>query len=389
MAKAFDPRSILRKLSPPLLRSLLTEAGANDTIEWDNVTRRHVEPIFEWLQCLPSEQHRLISTVLQDVHELANDRGMALLAEDMRTWPADMVTEFDAIDGQPDRALWCWLHAKPVFQTAALFARADALASGRSWHLRNSLPPCELVVRKEQIEALRTALRTFYLKRDGRGQGCQVEHYPRTDGTQWFFAYPEDFPDAAPVLDERDQLTRTRERRVFDNFFVFHPQRGTLEIYAVGGRELIDALQVLACKAVLNLDVEPTPDVRPAYRLQHLLAPDRALPTDPADGIESVEIARVRLGVLGRPGVTIELGLNPPLFGIDEAISTCLNTKHLTPDVLLVKQMQFRVRFMDGGSLRKLTINVSLPNTCDLKSKPEAARLIGERCLRRWGVIHD
>jgi hypothetical protein len=32
---------------------------------------------------------------------------------------------------------------------------------------------------------------------------------------------------------------------------------------------------------------------------------------------------------------------------------------------------------------------VNRPNTCDLKSKPDDMRVVGERCLRKWGVVND
>jgi CxxC motif-containing protein len=32
---------------------------------------------------------------------------------------------------------------------------------------------------------------------------------------------------------------------------------------------------------------------------------------------------------------------------------------------------------------------VSCPNTCDLKSKPEEMQVIGDRCIRTWGILND
>jgi hypothetical protein len=45
---------------------------------------------------------------------------------------------------------------------------------------------------------------------------------------------------------------------------------------------------------------------------------------------------------------------------------------------------------MSDGHLKPktMTFNVSRPNTCDLKSKPDDVRVVGERCIQRWGILH-
>lgn len=34
-----------------------------------------------------------------------------------------------------------------------------------------------------------------------------------------------------------------------------------------------------------------------------------------------------------------------------------------------------------------MTFNVTRPNTCDLKSKPDDMREVGEQCIRRWRIL--
>jgi hypothetical protein len=103
-----------------------------------------------------------------------------------------------------------------------------------------------------------------------------------------------------------------------------------------------------------------------------------------------VTITRVRVEPIDRPGEYIELGLNPErgIHRIDQAIAEYLNTQQLTPARLRVKQMSFELRFSAEARPRPLRFSVSCPNSCDLKSKPDELRAIGERCPRLWEERH-
>ena len=36
---------------------------------------------------------------------------------------------------------------------------------------------------------------------------------------------------------------------------------------------------------------------------------------------------------------------------------------------------------------KRMSFHVHLPNTCNLKSMDDEQRVVGERCLKRWGVL--
>ncbi|MBK9126196.1 MAG: hypothetical protein IPM13_00130 [Phycisphaerales bacterium] len=359
-------------------------------IPWDDLGETQVEPIFTAWQKMPDDKRRLIQLVLQDINELADERGVKVLVEEIQRIAPDRLAEFDAIVGQADRAMWTYLNVKMAFVVAAYFARAEALSTGRYWITRNSLPKQSIAVGDSHKVALKAALAEFYWDRQLRGKICEIEHYTRIGGSEYFFAYLDDYPDDPVVFDDTGHLVRSKERRVFDNVFVFNPSDGTLDVYAKGGKKVYEPLQQRFCKAVLGVDIGPADPKRPAYALDHLLKPDRRLPTDPKDRIVAVTITRVRVEPIDRPGEYIELGLNPErgIHRIDQAIAEYLNTQRLTPDRLRVKQMSFELRFSTDARPRPLRFSVSCPNSCDLKSKPDELRAIGERCLRLWEVTH-
>ena len=124
MAKVFDPRRVLRKISNALLRQCYERHGAADGIPWDELRETQVEPMFAAWQQMPDDKHRHIQLVLQDINELADERGMVVLVEELRRTSSELLETFNAMESQADRAMWCYLSARGVFNVAAYFARA-------------------------------------------------------------------------------------------------------------------------------------------------------------------------------------------------------------------------------------------------------------------------
>jgi hypothetical protein len=133
MAKDFDPRRILHKISNSLTRVCFERAGVVEGIPWDDLGEAQVERIFTAWQKMPDDKRRLIQLVLQDINELANERGVKVLVEEIQRVAPDRLAEFEAIVGQADRAMWTYLNVKMAFVVAAYFARAEALSTGRYW----------------------------------------------------------------------------------------------------------------------------------------------------------------------------------------------------------------------------------------------------------------
>lgn len=388
MAKQFNPRTILRKISNSLLEPFFDLHGGLDGVAWSELRETQVEPVFEAWQQMPDTERKHVQVILQDINELADDRGVQVLTDELQRSMSDQMHEFAALASMADRAMWVYLHARGAFATAAYFARADAHASGRYWIKRNSLPPQPLAVTTEHRSALEAALTEFYWRNQMRGRYCAVEHYTRINGSEYFFAFLDDYPDAHIVFEEDGEPVRREERRAFDNVFVFNPDDGSLEMYAKGGKKVYEPLQQVFCQSVLGLDVGPADPLRPAYTLDHLLRPNRSMPTDPNDRISAVLITRVRLCPIDRPRESIELCIDPRRgeHGIDDAIAEYLNTSRLSLDRVRVRKMSFRLEFPHDVRRWPLSFTVSHPNTCDLKSRPDELRAIGERCLRLWEV---
>ena len=63
-----------------------------------------------------------------------------------------------------------------------------------------------------------------------------------------------------------------------------------------------------------------------------------------------------------------------------------LNRRRLPRSVLHVSKSTLHFKLNGNGHGRSMSFNVSLPNHCDLKSKREDHRLLGEKYLRKWEI---
>lgn len=164
---------------------------------------------------------------------------------------------------------------------------------------------------------------------------------------------------------------------------------------AKGGKKVQMPLRQAFCKAILGLDVVDEEPLRAVYQLDHLLDPEFTFTTVPNERISAVRLRRVRL-VPKVPIPAIEY-LEPKfseyadLEQIRAAIGRLFGAYDLQPGQVSLTQVSIQLQFMSDGvhKGKTMTFNVTTPNTCDLKSKPDDVRVVGESCIKRWEILRD
>jgi len=392
MAKPFDPRKVLKQIANPLLREFFVEKrGELTDVPWDDLTEHKIDAIFEAWQALPERQKLEVQIILRDVYELADHRGRAVLAEEILWRCPERAQEFEAQASKADNAMWVYLNVREAFDEAAMFARADALAAGRYWNRRNSLPKKALAVDQQMCDQLAEALTSFYGPTQMRGRYCHIVHYRRSGGGDYFFAYLDDYPDKHLVFDgNSDQPIVRADRYAFENMFVYNAGDGSMELFAQGGKKVWGPLQTAFCQAVLEEEIEPADPMRPAYQLDHLLTPDFPLLTDPADGVEEARITLLRIAPRGSGGY-IEVKANPKRHRNDiyRKVEQWLKAGVAVAGARVLKA-SFLLKFQSNGQGRQPTMSFDVtPNSSNLKSKPDEQREVGEQCLKLSKVVAD
>ena len=72
-----------------------------------------------------------------------------------------------------------------------------------------------------------------------------------------------------------------------------------------------------------------------------------------------------------------------------DAIQRLLGAYGLDRSQVRLTQVGIQLVFIsDGGKKPKtMTFNVTCPNTSDLRTRPDDVRVVGERCIKRWGIL--
>jgi hypothetical protein len=284
--------------------------------------------------------------------------------------------------------MWAYLRHYRIFEVAALF-NAVASLPGRSWARWNSLPRMHPDTSDRAIQALADAISDYFKQTQARGHRCTVEHYRKGTHLYHFFAYPDDYTDTFIGHGDDGNFVKRPQKRAFEIVIIFDAEEGTLDLFAVGDRGVKNSLAyIFSCKILKqNLPAEVSCDR--AYELNGLLSREFNLSTDPKDGIESVRVRSLRLS-LGSSGRKITLDASPR--GTDQEvydmIDDFLQPDRLTPGAVNVTHASFQFRLTPTGGKRAkaFTFEVGFPNTSNLKSLSEEAKLLGEKYLKVWGI---
>jgi hypothetical protein len=319
------------------------------------------------------------------------DEGTRAICEEaIRQGNQQLIDDLDGIESRHDKAVFTYIHATDVWNLAVRFARADSLSHGRYWIKRCDIPTKEPDTSLEKIQEFQVALSAFFREAQARGRHCQVQHYVRATGADYFFAYLDDYADTYVTLDTDGEFDRRPERRAFEIVMVYDRLHGALEMHARGGKKVYIPLQEIFCRVILGEEIGPENRNSHPYELNGLLSRDFQFPTDPEDGIDSVRVRKLRLSVKGLPRRRITLEADPER-GVDDIydmMDSYLDQERLPISILNVTQVGLKFNFDESNEEmpRSLSFDLSYPNSSNLKSKSEGVREIAEKYLREWGL---
>lgn len=354
---------------------------------WASITDTQVEDVFDAWQNLPDQERKAIEITLHDVDDVATEDGMRVIVEEADHHGVSLPDEFAQMQSRHDRAIWVCMQHPRIWDGAARFVQADRLSSGRYWVKRGNVPALDPRTDPAAQRELEIAMSAFYRDRQGRGHHRRVEHFDRGSGHNYFFVYLSDYADIRLDFDESGAFHRAPERRAFEVVFAYDRENGTLEMFVKGGKKVIGPLQQVFSQVVLGQRLAAEDSDRTPYQLDHLM--DRGFPfaTDPEDGIKEASLRCLRLSLLGRRRGRITLEPDPSKGeDIYDMLEQDLNRKRLPKSILHVTKATLHFKLNGNGRVRSLSFSVAYPNPCDLKSKREEQRLLGEKYLRRWKI---
>jgi hypothetical protein len=107
--------------------------------------------------------------------------------------------------------------------------------------------------------------------------------YARSNGTFYFFAYPDDYVQDSYIHDMNCTLVTQTIRQTIEIVFAYNSIEGTSDLFAKLSKKLREELETIFLKKLLT--IIPEDDEKPPYDLSMLLDPNFTLHTFPADHI--------------------------------------------------------------------------------------------------------
>lgn len=389
----YTPKTFLRQTSNNLLQACFGQIGVLQDLPWADLADHQIDVVYDGWQNLPEPQRLDVERMFEEAEALSSEDGVKAIIDEGTFHGLDLATELESFQNFRDKAMHVAINHPRVFQVAGTINHAHSL-SRRYWRHRGNIPFRQPDVSQTALDEFRDAISAYFRQNEGRGHRCTVDPYLRVNRYHYFFAYPDNYADTYLGHDEQGQFIRRPQRPAFEIVFLFDPVDGTLDVYAQGGKEVQESLQTIFCRTLLRQELPPESPLGNPYELNGLKSRDFVLTsrdTDPADGIEEIQVRKLRLSVLGgtKRRITLEADPEGGPGAVYDMLDQCVN-RHNIPDALFnITLAQFHFRFVHTGQgrQRSSTFEVSHPNSSNLKScRHEDLRLIGEKYLRRWGI---
>jgi hypothetical protein len=133
----------------------------------------------------------------------------------------------------------------------------------------------------------------------------------------------------------------------------------------------------------------PSEEPDAPFELNGLRSRDFDYPTDPADGILEVSVKSLRLSFVG-PGfghITLESDARTKRGDIYDLMDKSLNQQRLNSETVNVTRATMQVTFAAPGRPKTITFQISYPDGCNLKDRPEHLKI--KDYLKRWGIARE
>ena len=347
-----------------------------------------VRPLLKAVDEMAPDERDRLETVAERVTGMADDAGEAAIYN-----IAQNHTLLDTLQSACDRALWMYLNDPTGFRHAEEVRFTDEKRRGRMWD--GFIGQAGLTLKRDpaSIDAFKQAIREQFQSNnvhvdlfDRNRPTFEGPDSPLVQATIYREGRPDDFLEFVDGA-----LGRRPRRPVFEAAITYEPATGVIEVVANDRHNREDMVRLFV-RDLLDTDFQKE---RLPFRKFDLsmLRQQFAFPTDPDDGIESVRVNLLRLKPLDTVAerVTLECmrqasqtiwEMSLDRFGPYDPLSGGWD----------ITQVKLTIRFhpeAGSGRSKVLPLTITMPHGCDLKDRTERERMIGEKYLRRWGIVRD
>ena len=356
---------------------------------WPHADNDHVKPLLKAVDEMDRDEYEILRHNAERINEMTDEEGQTALLSVLPD-----TSTFNALANSHDRATWVFNNDNDSFRRAEETRYANHNRLGRMWD--GFIGPKGKTVASSDIdlEAFRSRLAADVFGKDTK---MKIEAYSREsedeDGVvttvDQIVVYKEGLPDSYKAL-EKDEIVVKIRRPVYEIVICYESESGEIEVIA-RDREQRETVARLFSETLLGTRIDAVRLPLKKYDISSLVAP-RTFPTDPEDGIESVEVVSLTLKPMDGEGrITFDY-LSKYSGSIYGRVNEWLQQNNPLKGGFYLTQAKIVVKFHPTEGERRgksLPVKITMPNRCDLKSRTEKERLIGEKYLARWKLVKE
>ncbi|TNF18412.1 MAG: hypothetical protein EP325_04785 [Vibrionaceae bacterium] len=384
-------RNFIRHSSPQGLEEYFTTKNiAVLGVDWSLDQATVAGNVIQLIDHLPPEDQARLRVDAERINHMADEVGQAALLS-VVTNP----TQLSLMPSALERSRWVYLHQPDKFRHAEDIRYADQYRHGRNWSGYQLPPSLPLHTDPVSLDTFKEKMKSLF----GLGDKVKIELFDRSlpdddrndvDVVQ-VMIYQEGLPDAYLEFEGDENIVSRIRRPVSEHAITYSPDTGTVEIVAAK-RERREVIAKAFTEDLLKQTVEADKVPLRQFCLDPLLN-GQALDWDTDDRIDSVQLVMMKLKDLAGDGrIQIEVPAKNETNFHDYCREHFSDFNPLISNAFVPIQATISIRFQpEEGSNRKkvLPVKISLPNGCDLRSRTERERLIGEKYLKRWGLVRE
>lgn len=359
-----------------------------EDVDWESEEKLIKKSLLNICENVTGEKHALLKSDAERVNSLTDELGQSILKHSINDGELD---EYHKLENEHDRVLWLFLKDPLRFRQVEDCWYTDTGRNGRMWDA--FIGPRNIVVSQNDNDVLAFKNKIMELFRAVGKIQVDIYERKRAEGKDneveliQVMVYREDLPSTQLAFEEENLVSKI-VKPVKEVALTYEPESGYIEV-VVEGKENRTAVPKIFSEMLLNSPIEGEKIPLKRYCIQSLLKP-KVLSFDPADGIESVDVTMLKVA---RPNsysaVTLDVARKEERSIYDVSQEYFGDNDPLKSGFVL-KKARISIKFMpDEKSRIGKTIHVEIrePNGCNLKSKTQHEKLIGDKYLEKWELI--
>ena len=339
---------------------------------------------------LSDEDLVLLNSNAERINEMTDEVGQTAL---LSVISDEGFVEYENLKNEYDRALYVFLRDQDVFRRAEEIRYTDHYRKGRMWG--GFIGPKNIPVSRDLLDVESFKQKVIeYFRINGK---IKIEIFDRKKpygenqelNIVQIMVYREGLPESYIALEDDDLVSKSF-KRVFEMGLTYEPTSGNIEVIA-NSKEIREEMARAFSRTLLQTEIEGETVPLKQYDISKLLHPFD-FPTDPDDGIESVKVMMLKLKPYDNNNkITLEVTTKESRT-IHDVSQDWFNSHDPLRSSFLLAQVKIVIKFIPDVENRRgkvVPVKISWPNGCDLKDKTAKERLIGDKYLRRWGLLEE